>query len=63
MGTRVRACPRRRRSPRTGPSPGQLYGLSFKGATGYPSFSAYSSNIETGGGGVLSLAVYDYVSQ
>jgi hypothetical protein len=40
------------------PSNLQLFGLTFTGSSGYPSFSVYTSTIETASG-VLSIAVYD----
>jgi hypothetical protein len=36
----------------------QLFGLTFSGNSGYPSFSIYTSTIETASG-VLSIAAYD----
>lgn len=49
-------------SEHTYPTQLQMYGLSFTGNSGYPSFSAYTSVIETTSG-VLSVAIYDMASQ
>jgi hypothetical protein len=45
-------------TPHAFPTDIQMFGLSFTGATSYPSFSVYTSPIETGNG-AMSIAIYD----